>query len=229
MPGQIPGRSLGITPDLFGGFFMSEPAATAIAISRSAPGLAVRHWQGWLGPEADVLLAQLQHEVVWRQERITLFGRSHQLPRLTCWMADPGVRYRYSGLEQRPDPWLPQLDELRQRLADLCGHPLNALLLNLYRDGNDAMGCHADDEPELVADASIASLSLGVERTLRFKPKHQSSLAAGSSPLAIELGHGDLLVMDAPTQQHWLHELPRRRRVKTARINLTFRQLRAQD
>ena len=29
--------------------------------------------------------------------------------------------------------------------------------------------------------------------------------------------------MDYPTQQHWLHAIPRRLRIKEARLNLTFR------
>ena len=190
------------------------------------PGLALRHRPGWLD-EADALLAALLVEVPWRQESICLFGQIHALPRLTCWMADPGCRYRYSGLEQQPAPWLPCLLTMRQHLVDLCGHDFNSLLLNLYRDGQDAMGCHADDEPELVPGASIASVSLGATRTLRFKPRTSSALAAEEAPLALELAHGDLLLMDSPTQQHWLHGLPRRQRVKTPRLNLTFRQVRA--
>jgi alkylated DNA repair dioxygenase AlkB len=174
---------------------------------------------------ADDWLNELGHQVPWKQEAITLFGRTHNLPRLTCWMADPGYRYRYSGIEQQAVPWMAGLAPLRQQLETLCGHELNALLLNHYRDGNDAMGCHADDEPELVRDASIASISLGASRTLRFKPKPRSALAAGCEALNLELGHGDLLVMDPPTQQHWLHELPRRRRVQSLRNNLPSRRL----
>jgi len=193
-------------------------------VSLQRPGLSLRHWPGWLA-DADGWLAELRHQVPWKQEAITLFGRTHDLPRLTCWMADPGCHYRYSGIDQQPVPWLTCLAPLRQRLERICGHELNALLLNFYRDGNDAMGCHADDEPELVRDASIVSISLGASRTLRFKPKPRSALAADCAPLNLELSHGDLLVMEAPTQQHWLHELPRRRRVQSLRINLTFRRL----
>ena len=193
-----------------------------------APGLLLHYWPAW-HPDADRLLRTLLDQVPWRQESIRLFGRTHPLPRLTCWMADPGCAYRYSGLWQHPAPWLPELNQLRLQLGERCGHPLNSLLLNLYRDGGDAMGCHADDEPELDSSASIVSLSLGAARTLRFKPKPRSSLARESRPVALELGHGDLLVMDPPTQEHWLHELPRRRRVQQPRINLTFRRIRAPD
>ena len=210
------------------GFFAVCPPPDVTSPELRAAGLALRHCPGWL-VQPDQLFQQLIAAVPWRQEHIRLFGRTHALPRLTCWMADPGFRYRYSGLEQDPCPWLPELLQIRAQLSELCGHRFNSLLLNLYRHGGDAMGCHADDEPELDPGASIASLSLGAGRTLRFKPKPRSSIAAGAPPWAVELGHGDLLLMEPPTQQHWLHELPRRRRVQQPRINLTFRRLRAPD
>lgn len=191
----------------------------------SASGLRLRHLPRWLA-SADALQQELLTSVPWKQEHIRLFGKRHPLPRLTCWMADPGCSYRYSGLDQVSEPWLPALLLLREQLEQLCGHGLNSLLLNLYRSGGDAMGCHADDEPELDPAASIVSLSLGATRTLRFKPKPRSGLAQESSPVALELGHGDLLLMDPPTQEHWLHELPRRKRVQQSRINLTFRRIR---
>jgi alkylated DNA repair dioxygenase AlkB len=213
----------------------SQPGHNRIMVSQqtpgdpggflSAPGLRLRHLPGWLAA-ADALQQDLLASVPWKQEHIHLFGKRHPLPRLTCWMADPGCTYRYSGLEQVGEPWLPVLLQLRQELEQLCGHGLNSLLLNLYRDGDDAMGCHADDEPELDPGAAIVSLSLGVSRTLRFKPKPRSKLANGSGPVAVELAHGDLLLMDPPTQEHWLHELPRRKRVQQPRINLTFRRIR---
>lgn len=209
-------------PAQLGVFCCLQTAASGAEHGR--PALVLRHWPGWLA-DADGWLTTLRDQVPWRQETITLYGRTHPLPRLTCWMADPGCRYRYSNIEQRPVPWLPCLMDLRQQLESLCGHELNALLLNQYRDGNDAMGCHADDEPELDQQASIVSISLGATRCLRFKPKPRSGLAAGAEPLSLELAHGDLLVMDPPTQQHWLHELPRRRRGSSPRLNLTFRKL----
>jgi alkylated DNA repair dioxygenase AlkB len=142
-------------------------------------------------------------------------------------MADPGCRYRYSGLLHEPDPWLPALDALRSRLTDLLGCRFNSLLLNRYRSGDDRMGWHADDEPELERDHPIASLSLGAGRDLRFRPRPGGTAAAESAAaFTLALADGDLLVMDAPTQRHWQHALPSRRRVTDERINLTFRRIR---
>jgi alkylated DNA repair dioxygenase AlkB len=103
----------------------------------------------------------------------------------------------------------------------------NSLLLNRYRDGRDRMGWHADDEPELALGHPIASLSLGASRSLRFRPRGGASAGAAAelSPMALDLHHGDLLVMHAPTQSHWQHALPARLKVRGERLNLTFRQI----
>ncbi len=189
-----------------------------------APGLSLRLWPTW-ACDADQKLIRLQQEIPWRQESITLFGRSHPMPRLTCWVADPGCTYRYSGLANEPQPWSAALLEIREALAATLGWRFNSVLLNRYRDGSDAMGWHADDEPELEPQAPIASLSLGASRSFRLRPRDRRAVAA--EPISLELGHGDLLVMDPPTQQHWLHALPRRLRVRQERVNLTFRLIRA--
>lgn len=210
---------------------MVEPTLFALGCQElEGPGLALRCWPGWLKPqEAAALFEQLQREVPWKQEAIQLYGRRHLQPRLTCWMADAGCSYRYSGLEQRIEPWHPAVLELLDRLDAACGCRFNAVLLNLYRDGRDAMGWHADDEPELDATAPIASISLGATRSFRLRPRPRDSRIGEISAQAhsLELAHGDLLVMDPPTQRHWQHALPRRLRVHEPRLNLTFRLVRA--
>ncbi|MBC1262318.1 alpha-ketoglutarate-dependent dioxygenase AlkB [Synechococcus sp. BSF8S] len=190
-----------------------------------APGLALRLWPGW-ADDPGGQMSRLQQEIPWRQESITLFGRTHPLPRLTCWVADPGCSYRYSGLANEPQPWSEPLRQIREALAATLGWRFNSVLLNRYRDGDGAMGWHADDEAELEPQAPIASLSLGATRSFRLRPRARQ--AEGVRPISLELGHGDLLVMDPPTQQHWLHSLPRRRRVSQERLNLTFRLIRPQ-
>ena len=123
---------------------------------------------------------------------------------------------------------------MRLALEQLTGWRFNSLLLNRYRDGRDAMGWHADDEPELDPAAPIASLSLGAARDFRLRPR-PSPASALSGPLSgtpgkpfnLELAHGDLLLMEPPTQLWWQHALPRRLRLQQERLNLTFRVVRA--
>ncbi|MDM7954094.1 MAG: alpha-ketoglutarate-dependent dioxygenase AlkB [Cyanobium sp. CZS 25K] len=203
------------------GLFELPPEPAALQRTTAA-GLALRYWPAWAGGDADRLLERLQAEVPWKQDRITLFGRTHPLPRLTCWVGNPGCCYTYSGVANPIEPWSPLLQELRERVQAAAGCRFNSLLLNRYRDGRDKLDWHADDEPELDPQAPIASLSFGAARSFRLRPRQPDA----AEPLAYELGHGDLLVMDPPTQQHWLHQVPQRLRIREERINLTFRTIR---
>jgi alkylated DNA repair dioxygenase AlkB len=223
--------------DRSGQLSLLAPAADGSPLRR--PGLRLLHRSAWLNPAAAAtLLARLQEEVPWKQEAISLYGRRHLLPRLTCWMADPGCGYRYSGLANAIEPWSPAAAALREALHALCGWRFNSLLLNRYRNGRDAMGWHADDEPELDPAAPIASLSLGAPRDFRLRarpsPRRPAGLplpegydsAGGCAPCTIRLGDGDLLLMEPPTQWWWQHGVPRRLGVHAERLNLTFRVVR---
>jgi alkylated DNA repair dioxygenase AlkB len=173
---------------------------------------------GFLGPdEAQKLLERLVAEVPWRQEK-TAWG--HFFPRLTAWYADGGLTYSYSGVTHQALPWTEALAEVRARVEQAAGAPVNSLLLNYYRDGSDSIGFHADDEPELGINPIVPSVSLGATRTFVLRPN------AGGERLKFELTHGSLLVMAGTLQHHWKHALPRARGVVGPRINLTFRQIR---
>ncbi|GGO83024.1 alkylated DNA repair protein [Marinobacterium nitratireducens] len=171
--------------------------------------------------EQQLLLAQLSDEVDWRQDRIRLFGRECLIPRLQQFQGEPELSYRYSGLLLTASPWHPRVADLRRRLAQLEPTPFNCVLLNLYRDGDDSMGWHSDDEPELGTDPVIASLSLGAARDFVLRHRQDPTQAK----LTLRLEPGSLLLMRGPTQHHWQHALPRRRRVSAPRINLTFRRI----
>jgi len=151
-----------------------------------------------------------------------MFGRQVDSPRLSCWMGDPAARYRYSGTEFVPQPWHPALLPLRDQLAAFCGHAFNSVLLNRYRDGDDGMGWHSDNEPELGPAPVIASLSLGAGR--RFLLRRRDDHAKKAEVL---LDHGDLLVMGGQTQRLYQHCLPKSARPLAERLNLTFRWINA--
>jgi len=178
------------------------------------------HWhRHWLPRDAaDHLQRTLRDEVPWQVHRIRMFGRQVDSPRLSCWMGDPAARYRYSGTEFVPEPWHPALLPLRDQLGAFCGHAFNSVLLNRYRDGDDGMGWHSDNEPELGPAPVIASLSLGAGR--RFLLRRRDDHAKKADVL---LEHGDLLVMGGQTQRHYQHSLPKSARPLAERLNLTFR------
>ena len=173
----------------------------------------------WLaGEDAALLQVQLASEVPWSIHRIRMFGRWVDSPRQSCWMGDPGVRYRYSGALFEPEPWHPSIRALLPRLEADCGAPFNSVLINRYRNGGDHMGWHSDDEPELGSAPVIASLSLGAERRFVMRLKAERERKA-----EWRLAHGDLLVMRGDSQRLAQHALPKMAGVKAERINLTFR------
>jgi alkylated DNA repair dioxygenase AlkB len=171
-------------------------------------------------PEATGLFGELRRGIEWRQEEVTIFGRRHAVPRLVAWHGDPGARYTYSGTPHEPLPWTPALGRIRERVQELTSREFNAVLLNLYRDGRDGMGWHADDEVELGPDPAIASVSLGAVRRFCLRHRRQKGLR-----VELSLPHGSLLMMAGTTQRHWLHAVPKTALPVGERINLTFRRI----
>jgi len=177
---------------------------------------------GWVDADlADSWLHALVGRTPWQQPELFIHGRYHRTPRLTAWYGDPEARYRYSGTIHEPLPWTPLLEDIRQRVMKTVGQPLNAVLLNHYRDGQDSMGWHSDAEPELGRDPLIASLNLGGSR--RFDLRRVGSTRIEHS---LTLEHASLLVMRGPTQHHWQHQVAKTRQACAPRLNLTFRLIR---
>jgi alkylated DNA repair dioxygenase AlkB len=183
-------------------------------------GGIVRYEPRWLSEaEADALLQELRSSVPWQQGAITMFGRELLEPRLTAWVGE--ADYTYSGRTMRAAPWPGSLTDLRRRVEAAAGARFNAALLNLYRDGNDSMGLHSDDEPELGRNPVIASVSLGAERRFVLVPKKKTA-AARALACEVALGHGSLLVMAGSCQHSYRHGVPKQGRCGE-RVNLTFR------
>jgi len=182
------------------------------------PDASIYYAPHFFGPEeSDAYFQALEQHINWQQEHIRMFGKELPMPRLTAWYGDKG--YTYSGLYNAPQPWMPVLQELKEKVEQASGHVYNSVLLNFYRHGNDSMGWHADNEPELGEEPAIASLSFGGER--RFSLKHRTR--KDLEPVHITLAHGSLLLMQGPTQHHWLHHIPKTKRPVQPRINITFR------
>lgn len=169
--------------------------------------------------QADIYLAKLITELAWQQEEIIIAGKSVRVPRLMCWHGEPDAVYRYSGVTHHPLPFTDSLTVIREHIENALHYRFNSVLANLYRNGADSMGWHADKEKELGVNPVIASLSFGDRRL--FKLRHNKT----KRTLDLELQHGDLLMMSGAMQHHWRHCIPKIRKVKQPRINLTFRQV----
>lgn len=197
-------------------------SSTRTRIDAGIPDGEVSYWPQFLdGEEADRLFEGIRNEAAWQQHHVKLFGKVHPCPRLSCWQGEAGAVYRYSGQTLVPDPLSTHVALLRDRLAETIGEHFDGVLLNLYRDGRDAMGLHSDDERELGPRPTIASVSLGARRCFRLKHRTRSDLA----PVDWTLEHGSLIVMRGETQQHWRHGVPRTRKAVGERLNLSFRQV----
>ncbi len=159
----------------------------------------------------------LLRDIPWRNDETVIFGRHIVTARKVAWYGDSDFPYTYSGTTKQALPWTGELSMLKDLVEKLTATRYNSCLLNLYHDGNEGMAWHSDDEGSLGRNPTIASLSLGAERTFRLKHKRL--------PLAVALSleNGSLLVMKDTTQSHWLHCVPKSTRIKTPRINLTFR------
>jgi alkylated DNA repair dioxygenase AlkB len=174
-----------------------------------------------LGSLPGNVMTDLIRDTPWRQEKISIWGKSHYQPRLIAWYGDVDHRYTYSGIKLEPLPWTQMLIDLRERVEGFAEARFNSVLLNYYRNERDSMGLHSDDEPELGKHPIIASLSLGEERVFIMKHKVRKEL----KPVRIKLPSGSLLVMKGTTQQFWKHGIDKESRRLGARVNLTFRRI----
>ena len=180
----------------------------------------VRYYPRLLGPDqAGHYYQDLQDSLLWQQDHIKLYGKQVKIPRLQAWYGEPDAIYTYSGLTMRPHRWTKSLLELKSLCENVAGSRFNSVLANWYRDGQDSMGWHADDEPELGARPIIASLSFGQARDFDFRHK------LNGKKHRINLEQGSLLVMAGNTQRYWMHGISKRTRAMVGRINLTFRMI----
>jgi alkylated DNA repair dioxygenase AlkB len=169
--------------------------------------------------ECERIYRRLLHEQDWPDNRYIVAGRQFILPRLQTWHADPGIRYSYSNNLLQTRAWTPLLSEIRVQVESFLNFSFNSVLVNLYRNGDDYVGWHSDNEPELGEQPFIASLTFGAERQFAFR--HKKSSEHGR----VSLRSGTLLVMQPAFQHHWLHSVPIDQNVTEGRINLTFRKV----
>lgn len=188
-------------------------------ISFELPDAEIEYFPGFFDADkAATLFKQLQSDIPWQQDDITVFGKTHPQPRLTALFGNEGKPYSYSNIVMQPHAWNPLLVYIKEEVEAACGEQFTTVLLNYYRDGKDSNGWHADNEKELGRNPVIASVSFGAERTF-----HLQHNTIKEQKLKITLEHGSLLLMKGPTQHFWKHQIPKTTKDIGPRINLTFR------
>lgn len=189
-------------------------------ISLQGEGLSATYLRSFISSEqADIWFAELLNTVTWQQDEITVYGKRHLTPRLSCWMGESWMAYTYSNHTMQPKAWQYLPKQIKQMVEAHTGESFNSVLLNYYRDGQDSNGWHADDEPELGMNPVIASVSLGAGRDFLLRQKRDHSIKH-----KLYLEHGSLLMMQGRTQEQWQHHVPKRAHAG-ARMNLTFRKM----
>lgn len=172
--------------------------------------------------EIKGLYDALLNNIHWENERVIMFGKEIVTKRKVAFFSDPSISYRYASKTKIGLPWTSSLLIIKNIVESITKESYNACLLNLYHNGEESMGWHSDNEKEIIANSSIASLSLGANRKFSFKHK------VSKETVSIELEDGSLLEMKGSIQAHWWHALLKSKKVTAARINLTFRQMHTQ-
>tara|TARA_Y100000590_G_scaffold402753_1_gene488771 strand:- start:570 stop:1196 length:627 start_codon:yes stop_codon:yes gene_type:complete len=167
--------------------------------------------------KSELFLLQLSKNIQWKNDESMIFGKHYITRRKTAWYGDRPFNYTYSKIKRTALPWTNELLEIKHIVENNESTKFNSCLLNFYHDGDDGMGWHADNEKELKKNSVIASVSLGAERKFSFKHKKNKE------KIDLILGNGSLLVMKEQIQKHWMHQLPKSKKVREPRINLTFR------
>lgn len=185
------------------------------------PDARLRYFQYFFNTdEAEHFYSKLSETIPWQQDPITVFGKTYDQPRLTALHANNINPYSYSGITMYPNQMTTELTAIYERIRTVSSVEFTSVLLNLYRDGKDSNGWHADNEKELGKSPSIASVSFGAQRF--FHLKHRTIKEAR---LKVLLHSGSLLLMEGDTQEKWLHQIPKTAKPIQPRINLTFRKI----
>lgn len=168
--------------------------------------------------ESERLMRIFIDQSPWQQKVVTMYEKEVVTPRLTAWYADAQT-YDYTSLRRSsPNLWTPELLMIKQKVEPIAGVIFNSVLLNYYRNGNDSVAWHSDNEKALGQYPVIASVSFGQVRSfdIRNKSDHREKYA-------IKLESGSLMIMKGDLQQNWDHRIAKSSRSMNERVNLTFR------
>lgn len=167
--------------------------------------------------QSNAFFEKLRQEINWQNDLVKMYGKTIECKRQTAWMGEDYFEYTYSGITKKAEIFTPLILEIKNQIETVCKQTFNSCLLNYYKDGNEGMSWHSDNEKTMGQEPVIASLSLGTARKFSFK--HNES----KQKIELILENGSLIVMQGVTQKHWKHALLQSSKIKTPRINLKFR------
>jgi len=201
--------------------FSTEELFRESKMGYDLPDAEIEYFPEFFSREKSLnFLPQLLDTIKWKQNTIKMYGKENPVPRLEAWYGDPGKSYAYSGIRMEPSTWTDELNEIKRSIEAEVAISFNSVLINYYRDGQDRVAWHSDDEKELGKNPVIGSVSFGAERTFKLRHKQYKE---NNLKQSIVLKNGSFLLMKGATQHHWMHEIPRTAKPIGPRINLTFR------
>jgi alkylated DNA repair dioxygenase AlkB len=178
------------------------------------------NWQtaNWRELEKEQLSQVKFKNINWHHDKLNMYGKEVFLPRYSAWYGDSDKPYTYSGLTLQPNAWNKGLLFIKDKIDKVANVQFNSVLMNWYRDGEDYINWHTDAEKELGKNPVIASVNFGEARDFIIRNNKDNS-----NKITIPLKHGTLLIMRGELQHFWQHSVPKRKRIKSSRFNLTFR------
>jgi len=179
----------------------------------------------------------LKDEIRWQK----MLHVSGEVPRLVCvqgLVEDDGTKPVYRHPSDQSLPLLPfssSVQNIRKRVEHIVGHPMNHVLIQLYRGGEDYISEHSDKTLDIIKGSSIVNVSLGAQRTMRLKTK-KSAGEGTRKPQLVPMPHGSVFVLGLKTNEEWLHGINADKRQATERaaeeaafdgqrISFTFRNI----
>lgn len=168
--------------------------------------------------ESKKLYIKLKKTANWKEIKFKLYDKEVTAHRENAMYGDSNLLNHWSDdPEDKIEMWTPELLELKNKIKDITGQEYNLVNINYYKDGEDYIGPHSDNENESMTETIIASVTLGAERDFIFH--HKST----NKKISLILHCGSLLTMGGLCQKYYKHSLPKRPKIKHGRINLTFR------
>jgi alkylated DNA repair dioxygenase AlkB len=168
--------------------------------------------------ESDIIFKTLLDRIEWKQDKIMMYGKELNLPRLSAWYGDNNKPYTYSGITLNPLPWTNELLQIKEKIEMEAKVKFSSVLINRYRDGQDYVGWHTDAEKELGKNPIIGSVNFGATRKFQLR-----RIDDHKEKFEVELKHGTFLLMGGATQHFWQHQVPKTAHKIGERLNLTFR------
>ncbi|KAG9184967.1 hypothetical protein G6011_11797 [Alternaria panax] len=199
-------------------------------------------------PIKDVIFTHLYNEVLWQK----MLHQTGEVPRLVCCQGafgDDGSMPVYRHPSDQTLPLLrfsPKVQLIRKRAEKLVGHPLNHVLIQLYRSGNDFISEHSDKTLDIVKGSSVVNVSFGSQRTMRLRTKksqaskaedeYDESIPTERLTQRVALPHNSMFVLGLTSNAKWLHGIQPDKRPDSERsesesdyngirISLTFRHI----